>query len=193
MHIVPQRINMAVRKKKKAAVGPATSSKAKVHPKHSAKRQGQTKRKIKTSRKKRTATPTQSFRFLALPAEIRNSIYELALKSSTPILVERKLKSPPLLSTCTQIRSKAASIWYRDNKFYARVPNCDAAAVNKWSQHCCTVGQRDYFDVAIKLFGGIEWSNLLKWCQAVWEDDRARRLAWQAGMLVKASYLVISC
>ena len=113
--------------------------------------------------------------------EIRNVIYELALQSNETILVDRELKLPPLLATCTQIRDEACSIWYRDNQFRAEVNNCDAAALNKWSQHCCTVGQRDYFDVPIFLEGLIYWSNLLDWCRAVWKDDKARILVDEPG------------
>jgi hypothetical protein len=127
------------------------------------------------------ADPKQGFPFLDLIPEIRNAIYELALQSEETIVVDRELRLPPLLATCTQIRDEACSIWYRDNQFRAEVNNCDASALNKWSQHCCTVGQRDYFGVTIFLEGQIYWNNLLDWCHAIWKDDRARILVYEPG------------
>jgi hypothetical protein len=53
--------------------------------------------------------------------------------------------------------------------------------LNEWTSNCCTVGQRDYFAVSLDLRGYVEWENLVKWCHAIWKDDKARVLVWQDG------------
>ena len=135
----------------------------------------------KTKAKKRTKKATNPFRFLDLHAEIRNTVYELVLQANETITVDEKLELPPLLATCRQILGEAASIWYRDNKFRAHVEDCNAIVLNEWSLHCCTVGQRDYFDVSISSSGPVAWENLVVWCKAIWKDDKARVLVWQDG------------
>ena len=113
-----------------------------------------------------------------LPAELRNSIYELVLRNRYKIHVEKGLSLPPLLATCSKIRDEASSIWYRDNKFIAGVKNCNATTLNAFSEHACTVGQRDYFQIGIALMGSPNWKNLVQWCEAIWKDDNARRMEW---------------
>jgi hypothetical protein len=135
----------------------------------------------KTKAKTRAKEVTNPFRFLDLPAEIRNSIYELALHSKKTIIVDRKLELPPLLASSPQIQDEASSIWYHDNEFRAPIKNCNASALNEWTSNCCTVGQRDYFAVSLDLRGYVEWENLVKWCHAIWKDDKARVLVWQDG------------
>lgn len=85
---------------------------------------------------------------------------------------------------CVQIRDEAASIWYRDNTFTARIFNCQAETLNKWSKDCCTVGQRDYFDVGLiyRLNRPLDTENLIDWCKAIWKDDTARRLMLEDDM-----------
>lgn len=120
-------------------------------------------------------------RLLSLPPEIRNSIYELVLYHDAPIHVDSDLKLLPLLATCSGFHIEASSIWYRDNHFRAVGINCDATALHKWTQNCCTVGQRDYFDVSIELRDRINWDRLVDWCYAVWKDDKARMLVDEPG------------
>lgn len=167
---------------KKAATTAAKSSSISKVPKNAIK--GKSRRKTKAGGHLSINDQAESntgFRFLDLPAEIRNSIYELALKSDTEIIVDDQLELPPLLASCPEVHDEACSIWYRDNEFRAKVKDCNADSLNKWTQHCCTVGQRDYFNVSISLLGDIKWENLLKWCEAVWKDDKARVLVAESG------------
>jgi hypothetical protein len=60
----------------------------------------------KTKAKTRAKEVTNPFRFLDLPAEIRNSIYELALHSKKTIIVDRKLELPPLLASSPKSRTR---------------------------------------------------------------------------------------
>lgn len=131
---------------------------------------------VKATRSRRTKEPEKPFRFLDLPAEIRNSVYELMLPEEGTIDVVEALKLPSLLASCAQIHDEASSIWYRDNEFRASVFDCDASTLNKWAHHCCTVGQPYHFEVSIVIEGYINWRNLVKWCEAIWKDDKARRL-----------------
>ncbi|KAL6168120.1 hypothetical protein ACJQWK_05778 [Exserohilum turcicum] len=59
--------------------------------------------------------------FLDLPAELRNSIYELVLHEGTfdvfPNQHSPKPQTLSLLSTCTQIRYEALPIFYSRNTF----------------------------------------------------------------------------
>ena len=93
---------------------------------------------------KEVTRKAQDSRLLNLPAENRNSVYELVLRDDQTIQVDQDLVEPGLFATCSQIRHEATSIWYRDNSFDANVYDCDAAVLNGWAQHCCTVGQRDF-------------------------------------------------
>ena len=133
------------------------------------------------SKAKKLTKVTNPFRLFDLTAEIRNSIYELVLQTKGTIIVDRKLELPPLLASCDQIQDEASSIWYRDNEFRAPIKDCNASALNDWTAHCCTVGQRDYFDVSLNLRGYVARENLLKSCKAIWKDDKARVLVWQKG------------
>ena len=118
-----------------------------------------------TTSGRRTRKRGTYFRFFDLPPETRNSIYELVLDEKETIFVQPSLKLPPLLASCSQICDEAASIWYRDNDFETLVQDCNATLLNKWTRHCCTVGQRDYFNVSIALRftrGTFPWKNLTK-------------------------------
>ena len=101
------------------------------------------------------------------------------LDENKTIFVQPSLKLPPLLASCSQICDEAASIWNRDNDFETLVQDCNATLLNKWTRHCCTVGQRDYFNVSIALRftrGNFPWKNLIKWSEAIWKDDKDRRV-----------------
>jgi hypothetical protein len=73
-----------------------------------------------------TKTNNRPFRFLDLPAELRNTIYELAVvhpntvfirRSSTTSKPEYEQPIPVLLSTSRQIRHEVQPIYYSQNKF----------------------------------------------------------------------------
>ena len=56
---------------------------------------------------------------LALPPEIRNTIYREVLVPTVDILITRKVieRETALLKVCHQIREEASSIFYGENKF----------------------------------------------------------------------------
>lgn len=63
---------------------------------------------------------TQPFRFLALPAEIRNMIYREALIPRTPEGIKkdvRTLAQPPLARVSRQLRAESVPIFYGENLF----------------------------------------------------------------------------
>ncbi|CAK4033156.1 Hypothetical predicted protein [Lecanosticta acicola] len=68
-----------------------------------------------------TTTETRP-NLLSLPAELRNTIYELVLTSDNPVPVTRKV-FPALLHTSSRLRKEAAPIYYQSNTFHA--PCCD--------------------------------------------------------------------
>ncbi|KAK3724432.1 hypothetical protein LTR37_001056 [Vermiconidia calcicola] len=56
-------------------------------------------------------------KFLALPGELRNTIYRYALLSDPGVLVMRQqFSEPALLATCRQVRDEAVSVYF-ENKF----------------------------------------------------------------------------
>ena len=79
-------------------------------------------------------------RLLALPAELRNTIYELVLISPTDIVIPAPSSpkspgvtttnlfppEPALLLTSHQIRHEALKIYYLSNRFRFLVPSFDA-------------------------------------------------------------------
>lgn len=63
-------------------------------------------------------TKQQHFRFLDLPPELRNRVYNYALveKKGTVIPITPDLEPPALLSTSKQVREESLQIWYRQNR-----------------------------------------------------------------------------
>lgn len=75
----------------------------------------------------------QQSRFLDLPGELRNAIYELAVVDhSGGIEIEKTLKEPALLSVCTQIRYEATAVYYEQNKFRYDAIHLDLYSVENW-------------------------------------------------------------
>lgn len=67
---------------------------------------------------------TKTFRFLALPPEIRNMIYREALIPRSPKGIQkdvRALAHPPLARVSKQLRAESLPILYGDNSFSIRI------------------------------------------------------------------------
>ncbi|KAK5716050.1 hypothetical protein LTR15_009875 [Elasticomyces elasticus] len=64
------------------------------------------------------SAPTQNCLFFKLPAELRNRVYEhvLLFKHEEFILAKRQ-PPPPILRTCSQIRSEGSIMYYGSNVF----------------------------------------------------------------------------
>ncbi|KAK5137729.1 hypothetical protein LTR08_007300 [Meristemomyces frigidus] len=60
---------------------------------------------------------------LKLPAELLNTIYELAISNEKPIYIEDRdvAKTPALLHTCQQTRNDASPIYYGQNTFIGTI------------------------------------------------------------------------
>lgn len=72
-----------------------------------------------------TKPPPLPFRFLDLPAEIRNETYFMAFDCSEPVLMDPESiesgyipRMPPLLRVCRQIREETRKIYYSNHTFY---------------------------------------------------------------------------
>lgn len=128
---------------------------------------------------------TQDSKLLALPAELRNPIYEMALIEDSPIRIEvepdARLEIPGLLLACKSLREETLGIWYQSNQFVIEIDECDATTLNKWTAHCVKVEQRDV-DISIMLLDSPNWPNILQWCHAVWKDDNGRKMVKADGM-----------
>ncbi|KAK3620960.1 hypothetical protein LTR56_023096 [Elasticomyces elasticus] len=126
------------------------------------------KRTLRSQTKSRLADiKEQKSAFLALPAELRNTIYELALLQSDDIEVDDQLRPPPLLQVSRQVREETGSMWYERNVFFQRVMDCDARLVSTWSRYCRNIGMSG--EVQIVISGVPNWSNLLEWCRELVE------------------------
>ena len=70
-----------------------------------------------------TQMATPPCHLLALPAELRNQIYTLALTHTEPISVDElgRMVMPGLLGVCKQIRDEAKDILYASNEFHLAV------------------------------------------------------------------------
>lgn len=125
----------------------------------------------------------QTSKLLALPAELRNSIYELAMLSGKDeqVKITADFKRPGLLSACSQLRSETLGIWYHNHEFLVEVKDCDASVLNAWTGHCCDLGFRD---AAIYIFqsGLMNRTALRKWCYAIFSGNRSRRVIRVEGM-----------
>lgn len=114
--------------------------------------------------------PTQS-RLLSLPAELRNSIYELALIEPHYIQIDSNLKEPGVLHVNRQIHKEARSVWYTSNTFEVAIRQCDDSLLRKFTMHCNTLPVMA--TVRIQLFNSNSWSNLIRWCRNVWNGESA--------------------
>ena len=109
-------------------------------------------------------------RLLSLPAEIRVMIYNYVLISNGDI---QRLghapypEQPGLLQVNKQVRSEALDIYYKKNTFRWCVHDYDASMYIKW---CHSFRHRRYGHNVWHNHGKRQWSNLLRWLQAVYEN-----------------------
>ncbi|KAK3724003.1 hypothetical protein LTR37_001487 [Vermiconidia calcicola] len=77
-----------------------------------------------------TTTP---FRLTALPAELRNWIYQLVLPSGEFIALyeDDDSKEPALSRTCSQIRNETLPMWYAINAFAFKTNNSSVRSDNE--------------------------------------------------------------
>ncbi|KAK4504086.1 hypothetical protein PRZ48_005001 [Zasmidium cellare] len=111
---------------------------------------------------------------LALPPEIRTTIFEYALIEPEKIRVRPPLRPPALLSTCRQTREDAGLIWFERNRFVITIRNCDAslfvAFANLHHNHQRRYNMTGHLVYNIVVAGGKDWNNLMLWCYEVWAN-----------------------
>ncbi|KAK5127473.1 hypothetical protein LTR85_006812 [Meristemomyces frigidus] len=114
--------------------------------------------------------PSQS-PLLALPGELRNRIYRLALVEPRLVLLNRtKFVEPALLVACHQIRHEAAPIFYGENDFRIPVPNYDSTICKLWTVKVRAVRRKYDIHIETSLSRGTgheepNWENAIKWLQ----------------------------
>ncbi|KAK5111957.1 hypothetical protein LTR85_011704 [Meristemomyces frigidus] len=110
-------------------------------------------------------------RLLALPPELRNKIYEYVLiDNAGVVVVTQATVQPPLLRTCTKVRSQALPIWYADNEFEVKIRDCDGSIYVKWLRHTRSIGSKGALRrVAWILSGRPNWTNLMAWLREQYE------------------------
>ncbi|KAK3641142.1 hypothetical protein LTR56_006864 [Elasticomyces elasticus] len=113
--------------------------------------------------------PTQECKLFALPAELRNSMYEMVLIQDTSIDVTVDTRLPALLRVSKQIRVEALIMWHEGNTFEFMITKCNASLLCSWLRL-----RRAHRIKAIKAtmeFDEIpDWSNLMAWCKAICVD-----------------------
>ncbi|KAK5121096.1 hypothetical protein LTR85_005580 [Meristemomyces frigidus] len=120
-----------------------------------------------------TGPDQEASALLRLPAEIRNAIYGYAL-AEDEIAVTAGLQQPPLLHICRQVRVEALGLWYTSNDFVIPIEDCDATLLVAFVGHLRLVGHAGV-DLPVML-GGKNWSNLQRWCRAIWSQQCVHHL-----------------
>ncbi|KAK5737774.1 hypothetical protein LTR17_006422 [Elasticomyces elasticus] len=122
------------------------------------------------AKNKEDAEQVQECKLFALPAELRNSIYEEVLQQGADVSIDADTRIPALLQVSKQVRSETQAMWYEGNTFLFIITDCDGAVVSSWHRLCMAL---DYTDINFNIMirGDPNWSNLMKWCKAVCEDD----------------------
>ncbi|KAK6417465.1 hypothetical protein LTR81_009214 [Elasticomyces elasticus] len=103
----------------------------------------------------------QNSAFLALPPELRNTIYELALLRSDHIPVVKELQIPHLLHVSRQVKKEASGIWYEGNRFRHDIRNCDAELFQRFVRHCKSLEME--VTEQLRIYEVPNWSNLVAW------------------------------
>lgn len=63
----------------------------------------------------------EAFRFVDLPAEIRNEVYSLVISSSTSPFNILTFSTPAISKVSTQLRSEALPLFFAEANFYVNV------------------------------------------------------------------------
>ncbi|KAK5111956.1 hypothetical protein LTR85_011703 [Meristemomyces frigidus] len=114
---------------------------------------------------------------LALPAELRNRIYEFALLEQETVHVDDNLRRPALLDTCRQIRSEALRLWYTENAFLFTIHDCDGTVADKFLCSLRMLPINDSKLHARYVYTGVaNWKNLKAWAKLDWSDKRQLNL-----------------
>lgn len=129
-----------------------------------------------------------------MPAELRNHIYRLCLsnakeddndvfvdeeelKIAPSIIIDENLKTPPLLSTCRQLRTECLKIYHQENKFVATVLNCNTRVLQAYlrnvlyplDEECGEIWNCQTVSLTLSEIGVGCWPNLVDWCHEVWK------------------------
>ena len=105
-------------------------------------------------------------RLLRLPPELRNIIYRYTLQENDEINITTNLKTPPLLSTCTQIRSEAKLLWTELNTFYFPIIDCNMDNLFRLKDTIAGGEQNFYVHTQFHFHQSQpNWPNLERWCQ----------------------------
>ena len=120
------------------------------------------KKKVTKPKKFRRPKQRKSCKFLQLPGEIRNHIYQAALVETDEIVITKKGPSQPaLLRVCRQIRREARGIYYTANKFAVKIERFEGAPLVPFSeQHAIWSGGAN---LIIRMVGRPCWVNFLAW------------------------------
>ena len=100
-----------------------------------------------------------------LPAELRNQIYEYALKEDHEIRIEDS-KPPEWINTCKQFRHETLKMYYRVNTFYANIDHLDARKLVRWYTHVAAIFPDPMYTACLS--SSHNWENLIEWCKEVW-------------------------
>ncbi|KAK5719317.1 hypothetical protein LTR15_007840 [Elasticomyces elasticus] len=111
---------------------------------------------------------TQECKLFALPAELRNSIYEEVLLQEARIEVTTDSRVPPLLQVSRQIRAETVAMWHKGNKFHFFIEGCDATLVWSWERLFSKLGL-GYAEYLMTVEETPNWTNLMKWCKTICE------------------------
>ncbi|KAK0894722.1 hypothetical protein LTS16_025643 [Friedmanniomyces endolithicus] len=116
----------------------------------------------------------QTSRLLTLPAEIRNSIYDLILvrEGRKRVLAPALPYEPAFLRTCRQIRGEAQGIFLHQNEFYITVYNLHYTIPRTHWLH--SVAPQNRSVVLARSTQKMQWEHLRDWLKAYHAGEAAR-------------------
>ena len=110
----------------------------------------------------------ESSGLLKLPAELKESIYDLCLKHEHTIDVSPTVQQPALLWTCKQIRQEALGNWCTKNRFNITICDCDDTLLKAF---CKFAGKfKSNMHIVFSIKGRPDWANLKRWRKNVYEE-----------------------
>ncbi|KAK3653363.1 hypothetical protein LTR56_004567 [Elasticomyces elasticus] len=140
-------------------------------PKRSGEGGGPTQKKRRSERfsakNKEDAEQGQECKLFALPAELRNSIYEMVLIQDTHIEITANSRVPALLQVSRQMRVETFSMWLTSNFFAFTITDCDASLLCAWER---ALFQAVTAKIMLHLEGKPNWTRLMAWCKEVCGD-----------------------